>query len=181
MEPQKLSNTSIILTSFSQSFDDIVEILVKCSEDLTVEQLSKLITAIPSDEDRKKLVDYKDNLDKLMNVEKFLKKFIAIPRLKQRLESMIFKKNHSGDHQHAMITAEELNEPFIVLKSCTKFQNVLKFILETFNYLNHGTNKANQAGFTLDALNSLESLKAFDKVTSMMTFIVENIRVNIYT
>lgn len=177
MDPTKLNNTNIVLTSFTQPLDDIVDILIRCGDDFTVEQLSKLVTLIPNDEDRKKLMEYKDDLNKLMKVEQFLKKLIEIPRLKQRLDSMIFRKNYQGDYDDFKQKCEETHEPFLILKSCPKFEYVLKFILDILNYLNHGTNKANQYGFTLDALNALDSAKSFDKSTTMLMFVVENIRV----
>ena len=177
IDPMKLNNVNIVLTSFTQPLNDLVEILIACKDELTIEQLSKMISLIPADEERKKLVEYKGELSKLMDVEKFLKKLVAIPRLKQRVECQIFKKNYDTELHDFEVKSEQLHEPFLVLKSCPKFQNVLKFILEIFNYLNHGTPKANQASLTIDALNSLESLKSFDKKTSMMGFIVESIRV----
>lgn len=177
MDASKLLNINIVLTSFTQPLNEVVEILIKCSDTLAVEQLSKLLTILPADDDRKKFVEFKDEITKLTNVEQFIKKLVDIPRLKQRLEAMIFKNNYAGDLEDFRVKSEDLHEPFIVLKTCTKFQNVLKFILEIFNFLNHGTTKANQAGFTVEALNSLESLKAFDKTTTMVMFIVENIRV----
>ena len=62
------------------------------------------------------------------------------------------------------------------LKNCTPFLKLLQAVLELGNHLNAGTHRGGAAGFKLDTLLKLSDIKAVDKKTSLLQFVIEQIR-----
>jgi hypothetical protein len=116
LEVKKINNTSIVLNSFQKDIEQISDILSKCQDTLSPEQLTKMISILPNDEEKKLLQDYNEDWTKVSNAERLLKALIDIPRVKQRLEYMMFKKNYDMDFDDYTEKILDLNYPFTRLK-----------------------------------------------------------------
>lgn len=108
--------------------------------------------------------------------EQFLFDLLKIPRLRPRLEALIFRINFENEFNDAFKKIGYLHEPFLLLKNDLRMKLFLKLTLNVANFLNHGTNKADAVGLTIDCLNNLDSIKGFDKKTNLLYFITKLVK-----
>lgn len=62
------------------------------------------------------------------------------------------------------------------MRTCEPFLKLLQAVLELGNHLNAGTHRGGAVGFKLDTLLKLADIKAVDKKTSLLQFVIEQIR-----
>lgn len=62
------------------------------------------------------------------------------------------------------------------MKTCEPFLKLLQAVLELGNHLNAGTHRGGAVGFKLDTLLKLADIKAVDKRTSLLQFVIEQLR-----
>ena len=116
LESKKVSNTSIVLKSFTQTVGEVINSLNQCNDILSIEQLQKILSMVPTDEEAKKLNEYTDDINLLTEAEKFLLKLIKVPKAKNRIESMIFKKNFESEYFEYVEKLMSMHKPFLFLK-----------------------------------------------------------------
>ena len=116
LENKKVGNTSIVLKSFTKTVHEIIDSLTFCNDILSIEQLQKILSMVPTDEEIKKLNEYTDNINLLTDAEKFLLKLIKVPKAKNRIESMIFKKNFESEYSEYVEKLNNMHSPFSFLK-----------------------------------------------------------------
>ena len=116
LESKKVSNTSIVLKSFTQTVSEVINSLNECNDILSIEQLQKILSMVPTEEEAKKLNEYTDDINLLTEAEKFLLKLIKVPKAKNRIESMIFKKNFESEYFEYVENLMKMHKPFIFLK-----------------------------------------------------------------
>ena len=70
-----------------------------------------------------------------------------------------------------------ISEALSAIRESESFKNMISIILSIGNYLNHGTNKGNAQGFSLNILSQLNSIKGCDKnKTPLMYFILKSLK-----
>ena len=116
LESKKVSNTSITLKSFTQTVGEVINSLNQCNDILSIEQLEKILSMVPTEEEAKKLNEYTDDINLLTEAEKFLLKLIKVPKAKNRIESMIFKKNFESEYFENVEKLISMHKPFLFLK-----------------------------------------------------------------
>ena len=116
LESKKVGNTSIVLKSFTQTVEGVIDSLTLCNDVLSIEQLQKILSMVPNDEETKKLKEYTDDINLLTDAEKFLLRLIKVPKAKNRIESMIFKKNFESEFSEYADKLINTHNPFIFLK-----------------------------------------------------------------
>ena len=62
------------------------------------------------------------------------------------------------------------------LRDCPPFMKLLQAVLELGNHLNQGTQRGAAAGFRLDTLLKLADVKGVDRKTSLLHFVVKQVR-----
>lgn len=62
------------------------------------------------------------------------------------------------------------------MKNCEPFLKLLQAVLELGNHLNAGTHRGCAAGFKLDTLLKLADIKAIDRKTSLLQFVIGQLR-----
>lgn len=69
-----------------------------------------------------------------------------------------------------------LHNVCIEMKNCEPFLKLLQAVLELGNHLNAGTHRGCAAGFKLDTLLKLADIKAIDRKTSLLQFVIGQLR-----
>ena len=110
----------------------------------------------------------------LGSVEQYFLKIHDIPRLPQRVTSMIFR---SGFEYTSSKVSSELDKVLVAssqLRSSRQLAKVLRALLKVGNHLNGGTSRANAVGFSLDTLRLVASVKSSgDRSTSLLHFVID--------
>lgn len=88
----------------------------------------------------------------------------------------MFKKNFEAEFNDNFKKIGYLNEPIQLLKLDGRMKVFLQLILNISNFLNHGTNKANASGISLDILNTIDTFKSFDKKSTMLYYVAKLIK-----
>lgn len=63
-----------------------------------------------------------------------------------------------------------------MVKTDPRLKIFLQLTLNIANFLNHGTPKANACGIGLDSLNVVDSIKAVDKKTNLLTYLTKIVK-----
>ena len=63
------------------------------------------------------------------------------------------------------------------MRHCEPFLKLLQAVLELGNHLNAGTHRGSAAGFKIDTLLKLADIKAVDRKTSLLQFVIEQLRI----
>lgn len=71
---------------------------------------------------------------------------------------------------------EIIHNVCVEMKTCEPFLKLLQAVLELGNHLNAGTHRGGAVGFKLDTLLKLADIKAVDKRTSLLQFVIEQLR-----
>ncbi|KXZ54482.1 hypothetical protein GPECTOR_4g547 [Gonium pectorale] len=115
------------------------------------------------------------NPDILGMVEKFFLEVGRVPWLEQRLSAMALMKGFDGAEQQVKELVEVVDRAVHAVRESTTLRMLLGHILAVGNTLNEGTVRAEAAGYKLDALLSLAAIKAADRSTSLLHWMVEDL------
>ena len=112
------------------------------------------------------------NLDK---PELMLRQLADIPRLEKRLRVMMFKAQLEVDMDGVLMQRCSSSRPRAAIKSCEELHALMQIVLNG-NALNAGTSKGNAVGYKLSTLLKIAELKAADKKTTLLHYVVEVVR-----
>jgi hypothetical protein len=173
---------------------------------LTVDNLQALFRSLPEPSELRDVNEYLEGRHikyrgmsdptKLGIVERYFAEIRCVPRLEQRIKCMLFARTAEGlmekvrcytfldtmctESQKSLLQVQEqlniIHGACSELKNCTPFLKLLQAVLELGNHLNAGTHRGGAAGFKLDTLLKLSDIKAVDKKTSLLQFVIEQIR-----
>ena len=169
-------NISIELSGMKLDFSKIRTSLLDMNDSqFSLEQLHVLKRSVPTEQEATKLRNYSGDKSKLGNVELYFMEVISIPRLENRIDSLIYKKTFVSCID---LLREELNtlkqaSSQVLNSSCLKL--VLEGVLTVGNYLNTGTTRGSAAGFKIESLLKLKDIKGKDRKTSLLHFIVKEL------
>lgn len=93
LDLRRTNNTSILLSRFKMSTNDIKTALVECNTDvLSLENLISLSYMFPlSDTERKDLLSYRGDKAQLSVADKFYLETMNVPRVENRIQLLLFK------------------------------------------------------------------------------------------
>ena len=186
VEQRRAHNICIELSGIRKPFPAIKESLLAMNDsDLTVEQLQALSHAIPNDQERRDIDDYLagrhpkyrgiSDPNRLGTVERYFSEIKDIPRLEQRISSLVFTRNYQSNRDKCQEQLTLVHTACQQLSHCEAFLKLLQAVLELGNHLNAGTQRGAAAGFKLDALLKLADVKAVDRRTSLLQFVVRQL------
>ena len=169
IDMKKGQNAAIALARIKLPFSEVRSCLERLDDSpFSPDQLQNMVEYLPTAEEDKVLRDYAGDAALLGQAEKFMLEMLQCTNAAKSLACLQFKHAFSGR------TAEILGKISIIEKACddvksTRLKKVLKTVLQVGNQMNG--NQSN-VGFTLDSLLKLSSAKAFDKTTSLLTYII---------
>ncbi|KAI8846300.1 hypothetical protein BC829DRAFT_269645 [Chytridium lagenaria] len=154
-------NMEILLASLRTSYGAAKDALLAIDDQfLTSEKLSILSQCIPTDEEIDVVQNYDGDKSQLGNCEKFINVVAAIPRLKERITSLVYRNKFNEELDNLVTDLAALKEAALALKASDKFKYALQVVLVVGNYVNAGTYRGKAYGFLVQGLMELEKTKA---------------------
>lgn len=166
---KRAQNAAIALARIKLSYEEIrCKVTALDDAGFTVDQLKALLEYLPSEEEVLLLQRYAGDVNLLGLAEKFMLVMVSCTGAKARLNALIAKRQflprwHDLKHKYGLLEAA-CDE----IKKSARLKKVLKTILKVANQLND----EQQAGITVDSLVKLATIKAFDKKTSILQYVI---------
>jgi hypothetical protein len=152
---------------------EVVQALISLDETrISLDVAKQLSEMAPKAEEIKELRAYDGDLKNLGEVDSFLYELTNIPRLENRLKSIIVKYTFD---EGAGLVRDKLK---IVRDACTEvsksktLKQLMEIVLAVGNYLNGATPRGQAWGFRLELLEKLENNKDKDNKTTLVDYIV---------
>ncbi|KAJ3060382.1 hypothetical protein HDU98_003626 [Podochytrium sp. JEL0797] len=130
---------------------------------LTMDNLTMLIQMVPTDSEIDLVNSFKGDVESLANAEKFLRTMSTIPRLKSRLECIIFEKRFVEEASEIKPDLTALSKATQALMTSTRFRKVLQAVLVIGNFVNNNTWRGGAYGFEMGSLLKLKETKAVEE------------------
>ncbi|XP_065820360.1 formin-like protein 1 [Labrus bergylta] len=147
-------------------------------QSLSVDFLELLEHFIPSDFEMKLLLNYEKDgrpLEELTDEDQFILRFGKIPRLKQRINTLIFMGNFPETVKRLQPQLNSIIAASMSVKSSAKLKKILEIILAFGNYMNSSKRGA-VYGFRLQSLDLLFETKSTDRSQTLLQFITSIIQ-----
>ncbi|KAM5135583.1 formin-like protein 1 [Mantella aurantiaca] len=141
---------------------------------LNVDFLELLARFLPTDWERQQITSYlKDQkpLDQLEAEDRFMVHLCSIPRLADRVNTMIFISSFSDTVARITPQLNALIAASMSIKSSEKLKGILELILAFGNYMNSSKRGA-AYGFRLQSLDVLLETKSTDKKQTLLHYLV---------
>jgi len=177
IDTKRSYNIAISLAQFKsfQTYNELCAAVVSLdSSKLNCEQLQNMTALLPSQDEIKKLREYKGQENSLGRAEKFLLSISRIPNFGQKLQTFAFILQFAD-------IANELREALIGLGTAckdivnnTKLANIMKRLLAVGNLVNEGAGNSKAAGITLDSLLKTATKTGTDGNTKVIDVVVAN-------
>lgn len=179
LDGNRLQNISIVRRKIEHSTDQIILAIEGTDLSLipleTVEQLKRYA---PTEQEEKVYRQYekdKKPVDKLTAEDQLIFKLCKVPRVKQRLEIMVFMGNFSDVVQGLTPQLNALVSASFSVKNSTQLKKLLEIILAFGNYLNSAKRGA-AYGFKLQSLDTLLDTKSTDRKITLLHYIAETVQ-----
>jgi hypothetical protein len=160
----RANNISIMLTQFRGKHVQLKEWIMSGHE-FSLEQLGVLLQLIPTDEEVKIMTNLKEDPSELSEPEGFLHILSQIPRLKSKIQCMVFVKQFDG-------WVQEFEQGLdVILSACEQvqvsetLQTVFGLALQVGNILHIGTNRCGAKGVKLESMLKMRDLKVTKKMS----------------
>jgi hypothetical protein len=166
----------IFLAQSALTLDQLKIAIVQVDDELLPhDRIDRLISLFPSITVLDQIKQYKG--PKPLGVgDRFFAELLTIPRLRQRLQCMLFRYTFQREFA-------ELVPDTIIWRSCVqeikisqRLKSILQHILVLGNYLNASTFRGNAKGFKITSLCNLRETKSKDeKVPTLLHFLVKEL------
>eukprot|EP01088_Endostelium_zonatum_P003296 TRINITY_DN14505_c0_g1_i1.p1 TRINITY_DN14505_c0_g1~~TRINITY_DN14505_c0_g1_i1.p1 ORF type:complete len:1444 (-),score=545.59 TRINITY_DN14505_c0_g1_i1:103-4434(-) len=167
LDLQRANNIGILLAKFTQySHADIRSAILNCDERiLSLDNCRSLVKVVPNKDELEAFAAFKGDKSKLGAAEKFVMVIMDIPRLKERLESFIYKKEFPSRKDELNADIKDVNIAIHEVRSGAKLKRIMEVVLVLGNFMNRAYGFGGQAqGYTTDSLIKLADTKATEKV-----------------
>ncbi|KAL6046271.1 WH2 domain-containing protein [Balamuthia mandrillaris] len=179
---QRVNNIAILLSQFKTTQDKIQEAIWQMDEDmLCIDRVKALKYIAPKEEEIELLMGYahpqQDSTDddKLGPAERFLLKLMEIPRLNERLDTFLWKKQYSTLVQDVQRDTETVLSACIQVKTNQKFPQLLKTILALGSVLNRDNHLSSSHGFRMESLTKLTETRGKHKDVTLLHYLKKEI------
>ncbi|KAM9394005.1 formin-like protein 1 [Pholidichthys leucotaenia] len=174
IDPNRAKNMAITLRKGGMSPADIcTAIEMYDQQSLSMDFLELLEPFIPSDYEMKLLLNYEKDgrpLEELANEDQFMLRIGKIPRLSQRINTLIFMGNFPDTVKRLQPQLNSIIAASMSLKSSVKLKKILEIVLAFGNYMNSSKRGA-AYGFRLQSLDLLLETKSTDRSQTLLHFI----------
>lgn len=166
---KRAQNAAIALARIKLSYEEIrsrIEVFDDAS--FSLEQLRALLEFLPSEEEALLLQRFGGDVNDLGLAEKYMLTMLSLVGAKVRLNALIMRKQFLPRWHDVRSKFKILAEACDEIKKSVRMRKVLKTILKVANQLND----EQQAGITVESLVKLATIKAFDKKTSVLQYVI---------
>uniref|UniRef100_A0A8C0ZXP7 Diaphanous related formin 1 n=1 Tax=Castor canadensis TaxID=51338 RepID=A0A8C0ZXP7_CASCN len=165
---------TIFLGSFRMPYQEIKNVILEVNEAvLTESMIQNLIKQMPEPEQLKMLSELKDEYDDLAESEQFGVVMGTVPRLRPRLNAILFKLQFSEQVENIKPEIVSVTAACEELRKSESFSNLLEITLLVGNYMNAGSRNAGAFGFNISFLCKLRDTKSTDQKMTLLHFLAE--------
>ncbi|KAM5299883.1 protein diaphanous homolog 1 isoform 2-T2 [Ctenodactylus gundi] len=174
LDSKTAQNLSIFLGSFRMPYQEIKNVILEVNEAvLTESMIQNLIKQMPEPEQLKLLSELKDEYDDLAESEQFGVVMGTVPRLRPRLNAILFKLQFSEQVENIKPEIVSVTAACEELCKSESFSNLLEITLLVGNYMNAGSRNAGAFGFNISFLCKLRDTKSTDQKMTLLHFLAE--------
>ncbi|KAG0026570.1 hypothetical protein BGZ82_009398 [Podila clonocystis] len=159
----RANNIAIMLSRIKLTYPEIrIALMEILDHKLSIENLKAIKQYVPGGDEIEIIKEYDGDFEGLGNAERFYKEVMDIPRLSERLSSMIFRRRLEIEVSELKPELDVLRWTIEELKGSRKLRSLLKTILLMGNHMNAASFRGNAYGFQLDALLKIRDTKGAD-------------------
>nr|XP_020758548.1 protein diaphanous homolog 1 isoform X3 [Odocoileus virginianus texanus] len=174
LDSKTAQNLSIFLGSFRMPYHEIKNVILEVNEAvLTESMIQNLIKQMPEPEQLKMLSELKDEYDDLAESEQFGVVMGAVPRLRPRLNAILFKLQFGEQVENIKPEIVSVTAACEELRKSENFSSLLEITLLVGNYMNAGSRNAGAFGFSISFLCKLRDTKSTDQKMTLLHFLAE--------
>ncbi|XP_032260388.1 protein diaphanous homolog 1 isoform X1 [Phoca vitulina] len=174
LDSKTAQNLSIFLGSFRMAYQEIKNVILEVNESvLTESMIQNLIKQMPEPEQLKMLSELKDEYDDLAESEQFGVVMGTVPRLRPRLNAILFKLQFSEQVENIKPEIVSVTAACEELRKSESFSSLLELTLLVGNYMNAGSRNAGAFGFNISFLCKLRDTKSTDQKMTLLHFLAE--------
>jgi hypothetical protein len=178
LDPKRCHTVMLGIKSMGLTPEQILDAILEMDEEvLTEEKVQALISLAPTDGELAMIRDYVKgggDLADLNDAERFYSLLMDHVGIKQMLRLWLMKTDFEPRVAHLRAAITAVREALGTLKSA-RLRSVLKVVLAVGNYLNAGSHRGDAHGFHIETLDMIDGLKAADKSSTLLVFVVEQI------
>ncbi|KAF9932468.1 hypothetical protein FBU30_008171, partial [Linnemannia zychae] len=154
----RANNIAIMLSRIKMTYPDIRIALLEILDDkLSIENLKAIKQYVPTGDEIELIKEFDGDFETLGPAEKFYREIYDIPRLSERVSSMIFRRRLEIDVSELKPEMDVLRLTIEELHNSRRLKSLLKTVLLIGNHLNATSFRGNAYGFQLDALLKVSS------------------------
>nr|XP_014338699.1 PREDICTED: protein diaphanous homolog 1 [Bos mutus] len=174
LDSKTAQNLSIFLGSFRMPYHEIKNVILEVNEAvLTESMIQNLIKQMPEPEQLKMLSELKDEYDDLAESEQFGVVMGAVPRLRPRLNAILFKLQFGEQVENIKPEIVSVTAACEEVRKSENFSSLLEITLLVGNYMNAGSRNAGAFGFNISFLCKLRDTKSTDQKMTLLHFLAE--------
>lgn len=166
---KRAQNAAIALARIKLSYEEIRNRIEAFDDsEFTVEQLRALVEFLATEEEALLLQRFEGDVNDLGLAEKYMLTMLGLVGAKVRLNALIVRKQFLPRWHDCRSKFKIIGDACDEIKKSVRLRKVLKTILKVANQLND----EKQAGITVESLVKLATIKAFDKKTSILQYVI---------
>lgn len=180
LDANRAQNMAIVLQKVQLPTSEICE----CLQDLdfshprlSIDNVELLMTAMPTPEETKKLLEHRNKIHELRDIEQKIMPFCLLPRSTPRLKLLKLALSHPATYKGLLQRCTVLIKAAEEARKSKELRSVLSVVLKVGNFINHGAKELRAEGaaraFAIESLHTLASYKV--GTVSVMHFICLNI------
>ncbi|XP_068963476.1 protein diaphanous homolog 1 [Petaurus breviceps papuanus] len=174
LDSKTAQNLSIFLGSFRMPYQEIKTVILEVNEAvLTESMVQNLIKQMPEPEQLKMLSELKDEYDDLAESEQFGVVMGTVPRLRPRLNAILFKLQFNEQVENIKPEIVSVTAACEEVRKSESFSSLLEITLLVGNYMNAGSRNAGAFGFNISFLCKLRDTKSTDQKMTLLHFLAE--------
>ncbi|KAG8506978.1 Protein diaphanous-1 [Galemys pyrenaicus] len=155
-------------------YQEIKNVILEVNEAvLTESMVQNLIKQMPEPEQLRMLSELKDEYDDLAESEQFGVVIGTVPRLRPRLNAILFKLQFSEQVENIKPEIVSVTAACEELRKSESFSSLLEITLLVGNYMNAGSRNAGAFGFNISFLCKLRDTKSTDQKMTLLHFLAE--------
>eukprot|EP00466_Bigelowiella_natans_P014517 jgi/Bigna1/126865/aug1.3_g1573 len=173
LDSQREVNVGILLSKFKMSPEMVREAVETLDLGfLTQDVLAGLIKVLPTEEELKVLKAFKGPPSMLTDTSRFQMIVGTIHDVKTRLQHVLFMCQVPESFSSLRVSLRLVNRALRAIRSSSALKQLLHLVLSIGNHMNFGTRKGNASGFDIQLLLTLSAIKATDRKSSLLDYIV---------
>ncbi|KZV82357.1 FH2-domain-containing protein [Exidia glandulosa HHB12029] len=155
----RANHVAIMLSRIKLSFPDLRRALLEIDDvRLSMDDLRAIGKHLPSNDEIARIRDFGD-VSKLAKADQYFSEIMAVPRLSQRIDCMIYRRKFELDIEEVRPDLDVLHHAAKELRASMLFKQLLQAVLSLGNALNGSTFRGGARGFQLEALLKMKETK----------------------